>query len=87
MAGMANDAERIPFLKCSLSDRPFLMINLLSFTNKNYRVVLTDLMNEYVNENEIIEFIFQDLSTSPLHGESFFSVLTEFISKNPSFLD
>lgn len=57
---MANDAERLNFLKCSLSDRPLLLINHLNCINENYQLALTILKMEYL-DLEIIDQIFQDI--------------------------
>lgn len=61
MAGISNDAEKLNFLKCSLSDRPSLLINHLSYINENYQLALTILKREYLDVDEIIDQIFQDI--------------------------
>lgn len=58
---MANDVESLNFLKCSLSGRCLLLINDLNIFNKNYHVILTILKNEYLDEDEIIDNIRQDI--------------------------
>ena len=61
MVGMANDAERLNFLKCSLTDRGLRLINHLSCTNTNYLRALSLLKKEDLNIDEIIDQIFQDI--------------------------
>ena len=51
VAGMANDAERVNFLKCSLSGQPLWLINHLTISNRNYKLALSVLKSEYLNDN------------------------------------
>lgn len=86
LAGLANDAERLKFLKCLLCDRPLLLINHLTICNKNYRAALTVLKNEYIDEDEIIDNIFQDILDISIRRKKHFATLTKFISKTTSLL-
>lgn len=58
---MVNDAEKLNFLKCSLSDRPLLLINHLNMVSRNYQITLKILKTEYLNVHEIIDQVFQDI--------------------------
>lgn len=58
VASMANDTERLNFLRCSLSGKTLLLINYLDISNKNYRMTLNILKDEYLEKDEIISNIF-----------------------------
>ena len=69
VVGMANDAERLNFFKCSLTDRALRLINHLSCTNTNYHRALSLLKKEYLNIDEIIGQIFQDIGLPTKEGD------------------
>lgn len=77
-------AGRGKTLKCFLSGRPLLLIKHLQ--QKNYRVSFTVLKNKYIEEDEIIDNIFQDILDFSIKQEKHFATLTEFISKIASLL-
>lgn len=82
VAGRANNTDR---LKTSWN-LPLLLINHVSISNKNYQVALTVLKDEYLDEDEIIDNIFQDVVVFSSKREKSFSTLTELISKTASLL-
>ena len=87
VVGMANDAERLNFLKCSLTDRALRLINHLSYTNTNYQRALSLLKKEYLNIDEIIDQIFQDILDYIPKKEIFYLEFGEFISRTASLLE
>ena len=85
---MANDAEKLNFLKCSLSERPLLLINHLSYVNANYQQALSVLKKEYLDVNDSIDKIFQDIiDFSPPPKECSYADLGGFISRTASILE
>lgn len=58
---MVTNAKRLNFLICSLSDRPLLLISHLSVINGNYQIALNILKRKYLDIDEIIDDIFQDI--------------------------
>ena len=87
VVGMANDAERLNFLKCSLTDRALRLINHLSCTNSNYHRALSLLKKEYLNIDEIIDQIFQDILDYIPKKEISYLEFGEFISRTASLLE
>ena len=87
VVGMANNAERVNFFKCSLTDRPLGLINHLSCTNTNYHRALSLLKKEYLNIDEIIDQIFQDILDYIPKKEISYSEFGEFISRTASLLE
>lgn len=49
-------------------------------------MALTVLKNEYLDENKIIDHIFQDILDFSIKREKHYTTLTEFISKAASLL-
>ncbi|CAE1251573.1 adk [Acanthosepion pharaonis] len=87
VVGMANDSERLNFLKCSLSDRALRLINHLSCTDANYQRALSVLKREYLDIDEIIDQIFQDILDYVPKKDICCSGLGEFISRTASLLE
>lgn len=81
---MASDAKRLNFFKCSLSRQPLLLINHLAICNKNYEVSLSVLKNEYLDEDDIIDHIFQDILDFSYGRDRSYTTLINFISGTAS---
>ena len=47
--------------KCTLVERPLLLVNHLSISKKNYKVVFTILKNEYLDKDEITDNTFLNI--------------------------
>ena len=84
---MVGLAKRINSLKCSLTDRALRLINHLSCTNTNYQRALSLLKKEYLNIDEIIDQIFQDILDYIQKKEISYSEFGEFISRIASLLE
>ena len=83
----AKDAEKLNFLKCSLSERLLLLINHLSYVNANYQLTLSVLKKEYLDVNDITDKIFQDIIDFSPKRECSYADLGGFISRTASILE
>ena len=87
VVGMANDAECLNFLKCSLKDRALRLINHLSCTNTNYQRALSLLKKEYLNIDEIIDQMSQDILDYIPKKEISYSEFGEFNTRTASLME
>lgn len=58
---IANDAEMLNVVICSLSERNLLLINRLSCTDANLQHSLSILKGEYLDMDDIIDRLFQHI--------------------------
>ena len=87
VAGMANNAERLNFLKCSLTDEALRLIQHLSCTDANYQRALTTLKKKYLDIDEIIDQIFQDILDYVPKKDTAYLEFNEFVSRTASLLE